>query len=186
MIKKESLRGRAAVLTLTAFALAATSPAFAEEDQGLSVSAIEAAQQQWGEGIVRIGAEMRNGGDPEAAARHHIETLYAYDSSAVLFKPTKAADDQFRGSFNEALSYFVGGAIAEDSGFALQPWTHVRFENEGIVLNGDSATAMGNYYFRSLDGEEVKVEYTFGYIENDDGTPRIYLHHSSLPFNAES
>lgn len=72
----------------------------------MSVAAIEAAQKPWGEGILRIGAEMGRGGDVGEVARRHIEALHAYGDTAVLFKPTKAADDQFRGSFDEALSHF--------------------------------------------------------------------------------
>jgi hypothetical protein len=40
---------------------------------------------------------------------------------------------------------------------------------------------MGNYFFTAPDGAEVKVEYTFGYIQDDDGRLRIQLHHSSMP-----
>ena len=32
-------------------------------------------------------------------------------------------------------------------------------------------------------GDEVRVEYTFGYRKNDDGKVRIYLHHSSVPYS---
>lgn len=155
----------------------------ASGSRALSVAEIEAAQAAWGEGIVRIGSAMLSDGDPASVAREHIASLYAYEHGPVLFKPTKAAQDQFRGSFDEALSYFVGGSIAEDSGFALQPWTKVRFENEAVRVHGDTASAMGNYYFTTTDGTEVKVEYTFGYVADDAGNPRIYLHHSSLPYN---
>ena len=45
----------------------------------------------------------------------------------MLFKPTLAADVQFRGTFDEALSYFVAsnGVCGEDSGFAIKGWTAV-------------------------------------------------------------
>ena len=33
-------------------------------------------------------------------------------------------------------------------------------------------------------GDEVRVEYTFGYRKNDDGKCRIFLHHSSVPYAA--
>ena len=33
-------------------------------------------------------------------------------------------------------------------------------------------------------GDEVRVEYTFGYRKNDDGKVRIFLHHSSVPYSA--
>ena len=53
-----------------------------------------------------------------------------------------------------------------------------------IDFNGATAQAMGEYYFYPADGSApAKVEYTFGYKRNDDGKMRIYLHHSSLPYN---
>merc|ERR1719326_2484141 len=44
---------------------------------------------------------------------------------------------------------------------------------------------MGDYVFTdATSGDEVRVEYTFGYKRNDDGKVRIYLHHSSVPYAA--
>ena len=40
---------------------------------------------------------------------------------------------------------------------------------------------MGNYFFTDLDGNEAKVEFTFGY-KLIDGELKIDLHHSSFPF----
>lgn len=171
------------VAGIAAIGAAASAHAFFGSDK-LSETEIKQAQQAWAEGIVNIGKAKLTDGDYRAAARDHINTLYAYGQSPVLFKPTKAAQDQFRGSFDEALSYFVGGIVPEDKGFAINPWTEVRFENEDLVIDKDSATAMGNYYFTTLDGQEVKVEYTFGYIRGDDGAVRINVHHSSLPYPA--
>merc|ERR1711874_847148 len=61
-----------------------------------------------------------------------------------------------------ALSYFVGANTdyPEDKGFALKPWTGVRFENNGVLLEGTTALAQGNYFFTDTDGKETKVEYT--------------------------
>ncbi|MDD9951480.1 MAG: hypothetical protein OXT67_07935 [Zetaproteobacteria bacterium] len=145
-----------------------------------------AAQDQWADGIVRIGAEFVEKKDYVQAAKDHIDQLYAYDMSPVLFKPTKAAQEQFRGNKDSALSYFVAtnGTCAEDKGFAIQPWTKVRFENSDIVIQGDTALAMGNYYFTDTTGQETKVEYTFGYLTDSEGNLRINLHHSSIPFTA--
>jgi hypothetical protein len=144
------------------------------------------AQETWGAGIVKIGSAFTNKEDFTAVAQSHIDSLYAYDISTVLFKPTKAAQDQFRSTKETALSYFVAtnGACSEDKGFAIQPWTKVRFENTGVVLNGKTAVAMGNYYFTDLEGNEVKVEYTFGYLLDTDGQLIINVHHSSVPFTA--
>ncbi len=149
---------------------------------------VTAAQTAWGEGIVSIGAVSTEGGDVTAAATDHINNFYGYeDGMEVLFKPTLAADDQFRGTFDEALSYFIGTAGTEDGGFAIKPWTAVRWENEGTIIDEDANTAMamGNYYFTDTDGNDTKVEYTFGYERNEAGDLVIVLHHSSLPFSAE-
>ena len=148
---------------------------------------VENAQRAWGEGIVSIAAAHNTGMDYVERARTHIKSLYAYDISPVLFKPTLAADIQFRPTFEGALSYFVGGndEYSEDKGFAIKGWTKVRFENEGIIINGKSAIAMGNYFFMTPKGDEVKVEFSFGYIVDSDSSLRINLHHSSIPASFE-
>ena len=143
---------------------------------------VAAAQKIWGEGIVKIGSLKGDAEAAEEAACEHLDTLYAYDLGKVLFKPTKAAEEQFRDTKSKALSYFVGGEIAEDKGFALQPWTKVRFENHGTNIQGRTAIAMGNYFFTTTAGDEVKVEYSFGYFLHDEGDLKIFLHHSSVPY----
>jgi hypothetical protein len=150
----------------------------------ISKDQITLAQEAWGDGIVRIAAAHTEGGDYEKVAREHIETLYAYGLSPVLFKPTLANEIQFRSTFDGALSYFVAtnNACTEDKGFAVKGWTKVRFENVDVVVKGDMAMAMGNYFFTAPDGSEQKVEYSFGYIVDAAGELRIALHHSSLPF----
>lgn len=140
---------------------------------------VEQAQIGWGNGIVEIGAAK----DFRAAAIKHLEKFYAFGDETVLFKPTLASVDQFRGTQKEALSYFIGQDLAEDKGFALAPYTKVRWENEGIITDGDTAMAMGNYFFTKTNGQEVKVEFSFGYIKDEDGKLKINLHHSSMPFN---
>jgi hypothetical protein len=62
--------------------------------------------------------------------------------------------NQFRLTFEGAKSYFIGETVrfSEDSGFALQPWTNVRFENASVILNDNTATAMGNYFFTQTNG----------------------------------
>jgi hypothetical protein len=114
-----------------------------------------------------------------------IKRLYGYDNGIVLFKPTKAKESQFRLSFEGAKSYFIGGNnnFMEDSGFALQPWTNVRFENASVILNEKTASAMGNYFFTEPNGNIVKVEYSFGYFLDSNGNLKINLHHSSLPYS---
>eukprot|EP00975_Prorocentrum_lima_P045045 9436329-Prorocentrum_lima.AAC.1 len=78
------------------------------------------------------------------------------------------------------------GGISEDGGFAInggKGWSECTFDNHQIDLNGDTAVAMGNYYFTCAStGEKSKVEYTFGYKRCDDDKVRIFLHHSSVPY----
>lgn len=149
----------------------------------ISKADVIAAQTEWGNGIVEISSTHSAKGDFEARARKHIETLYAYGETAVMFKPTMAAKDQFRSTFDGALSYFIGTAGTEDSGFAIKGWTNVRWESNGIYTNDQSAMAMGNYFFTGPDGSETKVEYSFGYILDDAGKLKINLHHSSVPYS---
>ena len=149
----------------------------------MSLVEVKDAQRAWGEGIVAIATAHTNGGDYVGLATDHVNTLYAYQMGPVLFKPTLAATDQFRPTFETALSYFVASnnACPEDQGFAIKGWTNVRFENSDVIIDGNTALAMGNYFFTSQEGSEVKVEYTFGYIKDGDGSLRIQLHHSSMP-----
>lgn len=182
------------VALVSGTALAACSPAATTGDKAgaaacatagapITAEEVAAAQKAWGEGIVAIGKTFTDKGDIKAAAENHIRTFYAYDDGGkVLFKPTLAKDDQFRGSFEEALNYFIGKEGTEDNGFAIKPWTNVRWENEATITDGDSAVAMGNYYFTDTDGKDTKVEYTFGYVRAADGKLKINVHHSSVPF----
>ncbi len=142
------------------------------------------AQSEWGSGVVKIGSLKNNRTDCEAFASEFLDQLYAFEIGTVLFKPTKCEIQQFRATKPEALSYFIAGedrVCKEDKGFAIQPWTKVRFENTGIILEENRAIAMGNYFFTDLNGDEAKVEYTFGYKLVDDKL-KIDLHHSSFPY----
>ncbi|MEM0984695.1 MAG: phosphoribosyl-AMP cyclohydrolase [Pseudomonadota bacterium] len=170
-------------VTLAACETIATAEQAAAPAAAITEADVIAAQTEWGEGIVAIASTHTAGGDFAARATEHIDTLYAYGVTPVMFKPTLAADDQFRETFDEALSYFIGREGTEDKGFAISGWTNVRWENNGIYTSADTAMAMGNYFFTRPDGGETKVEYTFGYILDDAGDLKINLHHSSLPFD---
>ena len=155
-------------------------------DSCISEREVVEAQKLWGDGIVRIGSVYTANGDYKTAAADFIQDMYGYDLSSVLFKPTLAAKVQFRSSFDAALSYFVGGneSYTEDKGFAIKPYTKVKFDNVGIINNSCSmAVAMGNYYFTDIKGGETKVEYTFAYVKDKSGKLRIVAHQSSLPYS---
>ena len=141
------------------------------------------AQGLWADNVIQIGDLYTNNADYTKAAYDFVSNFYAYGIGNVLFKPTLATKSQFRLKFDDALSYFVGGSIKEDKGFALKPWKEIRFGDRSFILEDHTALVMGNYYFLASNAsEEVKVEYTFGYIKNYNGELIINLHHSSLPY----
>ena len=146
------------------------------------------AQKAWGEGIVKIGKVYLEQGDYKTAATEHINNFYNYQEGSVLFKPTLTSEKQFRTDFQGALSYFISGDknYTEDHGFAIKPWSNVRWENIGTKIIGNMAVAMGNYYFTpAKGGDDVKVEYSFAYTKDKDGKLKIILHDSHLPYKPE-
>ena len=150
----------------------------------ISEKEIHLAQKKWGDAIIKIGKLKNSKTQYEQITDELLNELYGFDYGEVLFKPTKASEKQFRLDLNAARSYFIGGNqdFNEDSGFALNPWTNVRFENEGYNISEKFALVMGNYFFTDLDSNETKVEYTFGYFKDKAGSLKINLHHSSIPF----
>jgi hypothetical protein len=146
---------------------------------------IEEIQQQWAKSLVQIGKLYLEKKDYKKKAAEHVDTFYGYAHETVLFKPTLANNKQFRKTFESALSYFIGGNpdFPNDMGFALNPWKNVRFENSGFILKEQFAIAMGNYFFVDYNEKETKVEFTFGFYRTEEGTLKINLHHSSIPYS---
>ena len=143
------------------------------------------AQELWAQNIIKIGKLYTERGNYKDYAYNFVKNFYAYDFGEVLFKPTLASKNQFRNTFDEALSYFIKGSIQEDEGFALKCWDSISFKERNIIILDDYAIAMGNYFFKSSNEDnEIKVEYTFGYIRNTTQSLVINLHHSSLPYKS--
>ncbi len=150
----------------------------------MSVEDVAAAQKMWGDAVVAIGAA---GADAPEIAKNAAKAAYAFELGPIQFKPTLAAEQPFRPDLVGTLSYFVSGNpdYPEDGGFAIKPWSKVRFENHNIKIFGNKAIAMGHYYFTAkATGEETKVEYTKGYVKTADGRVLIFLQDSSLPFGS--
>jgi len=145
---------------------------------------VKSAQSSWGSGVVHIG-KAQDWEEARDRATRLVTSHYLIDDGTLLFCPTKASEQQFRSTLKSAISYFVGGDgdHTEDGGFALEPWSSVRFENAGVTCVGEVALAMGNYFFGRADGTELKVEYSFAYVRDDDGKLKIHLHHSALPYS---
>ena len=160
--------------------------------RGVSDTEVLGVQTKWAAAIAHISDVHAKGGDFVGAAADAAGELYAYGHGDVLFKPTKAAEYQFRPTAGEAMSYFVGGSnvdggYGEDGGFAInggKGWASCVYDNHKITKCDDVAIAMGNYRFTcKTTGDVSKVEYTFGYKRCEDDEVRIFLHHSSVPYS---
>ncbi len=157
----------------------------------ITIEEVLNAQQQWCDALIEIGEVYAAGGDYHQHTESVITRLYDYDSGQVVFKPTLAFGEQtFRLTKEGAIAYFAGGNddFPNDNGFALRPWIAAEFQNigdahSGIQLYGDMAIGAGHVHFPGTDGGEVTVEKIFGYRKYDDGSVRIILHNSSLPYS---
>ncbi|MEM9478754.1 MAG: phosphoribosyl-AMP cyclohydrolase [Verrucomicrobiota bacterium] len=170
-----------APMTLKAVELAPNMSTLPEGPE-ITAADVQAAQQMWGDAVVAIG---KAGEEAPEVAEAAAKSAYAFDLGPIQFKPTLAAETPFRPDLEGSLSYFVGGneEYAEDKGFALKPWSNVRFENHTVKMFDNIAIAMGHYFFTGPDGTETKVEYTKGYVKTEEDKVLIFLQDSSLPYN---
>ena len=146
------------------------------------------AQQGWCQALLDISSTYEQRGHEAARelAGQIIDAAYAYDTAAVLFKPTLTTVPQtFRTTRDGALSYFVGGdpSYPGDSGFALKGWTACEIENASVFTVANSATTMGKVHFTNAQGEVTSVDKTWQFVKDEAGQLRIITHHSSLEFS---
>ena len=145
----------------------------------MSSNQIENFLNSWKDGVIEIGRIHLEGGDYEKSAELFVSTHYAFDSEEVLFKPTFTKEVIFRNSKDLALSYFIGGEVAEDKGFALKPWEEIRLEDLNIIEQDNLMVAMGTLNFKPLNlKENTLIAFTFLLIDTD-GSLKIKVHHSS-------
>ena len=87
----------------------------------IKVEEVNKAQELWGSGIVKIGELKSSFKECRMYTLDFIKKMYNFDKGSVQFKPTKAADSQFRNDLTGALSYFIGSDsnYIEDGGFAI-------------------------------------------------------------------
>jgi len=145
------------------------------------------ARTIWGDALVEISKAFEKDGidAARAVAEGALDAAYGYNLGPVLFKPTMASGEQtFRPTRQGALSYFVGhdDAYPLDGGFGIKGWRSVTSETSASFIEGDVGMWMGWVTFTDKAGNATKVDKTFGYKKDSDGTLRIVLHHSSLPY----
>lgn len=148
---------------------------------------LAAARTAWGNGKVAISRAFEDGGIDAArqVADAHLDAIYGYNLGPVLFKPTMASGEQtFRPTKEGALAYFCGHSeqYPLDRGFAIQGWRSMDSVTSAEFIQGDVAMWMGWVMLTDKDGNVTKVDKSFGYKKDADGTLRIVLHHSSLPY----
>ena len=143
-------------------------------------------QKKWSDGLLEIVNQHQNNLDFASCASEFIDRLYDYQNTEVLFKPTLANEIQFRNSKDAALSYFIGNnsKFPSDNGFGIKFWRKVKSETSSIFINENIAMWMGWVTLTDKDGGIIKVDKSWGYKKATDGTLKIILHHSSLPYEA--
>ena len=131
----------------------------------------------WKQGVLDIRNVYHNKGDYQEQASEFLKTHYLFDTECVFFKPTLTREEIFRNSFDGALSYFIGGDIDEDRGFALQEWKSINTDQINILIEEGLVIAMGVLSFKS--DEVLKVAFTF-MLKESNSDLKIKVHHSSL------
>ncbi len=145
------------------------------------------ARTAWGNALVAIAKAYEADGidGARALASDVLDAAYGYNMGPVLFKPTLASGEQtFRPTKKGALSYFVGhdDDFPLDGGFGIKGWREVVSETSASFIEGDVAMWMGWVTMTDKDGQVTKVDKSWGYKKDAEGTLRIVHHHSSLPY----
>ena len=147
------------------------------------------ARAAWGNGLVAISTAYDDFGieAARAVADDLLDRLYGFEFGLILFKPTLSGGAQtFRTDKQGTLSYFIGHNpdYPQDTGFGLKSWRKVTSETSSLFIERDVAMWMGWVFFTSKNGDVVKVDKSFGYKRAADGSLKLVLHHSSLPYQA--
>ncbi|MEM7701139.1 MAG: phosphoribosyl-AMP cyclohydrolase [Pseudomonadota bacterium] len=145
------------------------------------------ARKAWGDALVSISKTYEAEGidAARALASDVLDAAYGYNMGDVLFKPTLASGEKtFRPTKEGALAYFVGhdDNYPLDGGFGLKGWREVVSETSASFIEGDVGLWMGWVTFTDKDGGVTKVDKSWGYKKDAEGTLRIIQHHSSLPY----
>jgi len=176
----------------------------------ITINDVINAQEAWAGAVIAIGNAYGAGLNLTAAtslASSVIDSAYNYDNGEVFFRPTLTTHPTtFRNTKQGALCYFVGGCgapYAGDTGFALNRWSSVSFNNYpggtatsdiGIIIDNNVAFTMGYVTFSNAQNPSsayypngtVTVDKTFGYVKDNRGNMKINLHISALTNNPQN
>ena len=148
---------------------------------------LEQARTAWGDALIAISRTFETDGIEAARtlAGNVLDAAYSYNLGPVLFKPTLASGEKtFRPTRKGALSYFVGHDpdYPLDAGFGIRGWRNVTSQTAASFVEGDVAMWMGWVTMTDKEGQVTQVDKSWGYKKDAEGTLRIVLHHSSLPY----
>ena len=150
---------------------------------------LDQARRDWGLGILNISEAYESSGIDKAriVANEFLDNLYGFEFGPILFKPTLSGGSKtFRPSKEGALSYFIGENpnFPNDTGFGIKYWRKVDSDTSAIFIEENVAMWIGWVTLVNNNGDEVKVDKSWGYRKDDNGRLKIVLHHSSLPYEA--
>ena len=153
----------------------------------ITESELTKARTHWGDSLVSVSMAHEEGDieNVRDMAGNMLDKIYGYNSGPVLFKPTLASGEEaFRTTRKGALSYFVGNDadFPLDGGFALKGWREIKSRTKASFIEGNIAMWAGWVEFTDKDSNMIKVDKSWGYKKDAQGTLRIVLHHSSLPY----
>ena len=145
------------------------------------------ARVAWGNGMISISKAYEKSGidDATIVANEMLDQLYGFEFGPVLFKPTLSWGSQtFRSNKEGALSYFIGNnpKYPLDSGFGIKSWREVKSETSSTFVEDNIAMWMGWVTLIDKKGDQVIVDKSWGYKKTKNGSLKIVLHHSSLPY----
>lgn len=141
------------------------------------------AQRAWADMVIEIGEVYLSGGDYRGQAALLIQDIYDFQKGDALLKPAFASARPVRDTAEEALSYYVGGVVWEDRGFALKPWRKIRFGKQRMSFGMGTVTMMGTAHLTpARSAMETSLDFTMGFRRDSRGRLRLKLHHSSLPY----
>mgnify|MGYP003308142911 CR=1 FL=1 len=140
------------------------------------------ARGAWGNGMIAISKAYEKSGidDATIVANEMLDQLYGFEFGPVLFKPTLSGGSQtFRSNKEGALSYFIGGDIKEDNGFALKPWESIDLVEVNSIEEDSLIITMGAFNFKPVNQDVITlVAFTFLLLKDKDSF-KIKVHHSS-------
>ena len=159
----------------------------------IKLGEVEAAQEAWCDALVAISRAHAKGGLDQSKplagqvidgpmAINMVQSLSSQLGLSVKQPSVKPVREQFHIS-SEITQPLTILAPLGTPGPKRSPWVICRPEIAVIQIFGNTANAMGWVHIEAADGKRSKVDKTFGYVRDDDGTLRIVVCHSLSPFS---